>query len=80
MAARKNLRHDQKTRDKIQASQLINRLTNHALGDEEIMTNSQVNAARILLNKTIPDLSNIDLSGQVDSSVTVVRKEYKPSN
>ena len=58
MAARKNTRLDQKSRDKIQASQLINRLNKHALSDEEIMTSSQIRAAEILLKKTLPDLTN----------------------
>lgn len=63
MASRtRRIRHDADTRNKIQASQLINRLTNHALGDEEIMTQSQVNAARVLLGKVLPDLKATELS------------------
>ena len=58
MAARKNTRIDQKSRDKIQATQIIKRLNNHALSDEEIMTASQIRAAEILLKKTLPDLTN----------------------
>ena len=58
MAARKNTRIDQKSRDKIQCSQLINRLNKHALSDEEIMTASQIRAAEILLKKKLPDLTN----------------------
>jgi len=70
MAARKRrIRHDEDTRAKIQASQLINRLTNHALADEDIMSVGQVNAARILLGKILPDLkamehSTVDEDGQ----------------
>ena len=79
MAARKNrIQHDENTRKKIQASQLINRLTNHALGLEE-MENSQVRAAEILLKKILPDLSNVDFQGEVDAELKVIRKEYKPS-
>ena len=79
MAARKNrIQHDENTRKKIQASQLINRLTNHALGSEE-MENSQVRAAEILLKKILPDLSNVDFQGEVDAELKVIRKEYKPS-
>jgi len=58
MAARKNTRIDQKSRDKIQVSQLVNRLNKHALSDEEIMTSSQIRAAEILLKKKLPDLTN----------------------
>jgi hypothetical protein len=62
MAERLNKRHQQFVRDKIQASQLVNRLTNHALGKEE-MTATQVRAAEVLLKKSVPDLSATELSG-----------------
>jgi hypothetical protein len=61
MAVRKNLRHDEKTRAKIQTSQLINRLTAHALGEVEMST-SQVRAAEVLIRKTLPDLSAVDMN------------------
>ncbi len=81
MAARKNrIKQTQATRDKIQATQLINRLTNHALADEEIMTSGQVNAAKILLGKTIPDVSSVDVNANVDAELTITRKVYTPSN
>lgn len=64
MAVRKNLTQTQKTRDKIRASQLINRLTKHALGDDEIMSTSQVNAAKALLNKVLPDLKAMEHTGE----------------
>jgi hypothetical protein len=52
MAARLNPRHSDMVRSKIQASQLVNRLTDHALGNVE-MTATQVQAAKILLDKTL---------------------------
>jgi hypothetical protein len=61
MPTRKNTRIDQKTRDKIQASQIVNRLNKHILADEDIMTVSQVNAARVLLNKILPDLKSVEV-------------------
>jgi hypothetical protein len=66
MAARDRIQHDENTRKKIQASQLINRLTNHALGDEEIMTPSQVNAAKVLLGKILPDLKAMDIIADIE--------------
>ena len=64
MAARNKLTHDYKTRQKIQVSQLVNRLSNHALGKEGVdMTPTQVNAARILLGKALPDLQATEHSG-----------------
>lgn len=65
MAARVNkIRHDDETRAKIQASQLINRLTDHALGDLEL-SQTQVRSIEILLKKTLPDLSAVEHSGDM---------------
>ncbi len=61
MAARiKKIRHDENTRLKIQAAQLINRLTNHANGEVEL-TSTQVRSIEILLRKILPDLSDIKM-------------------
>jgi len=61
MAARiKKIRHDENTRLKIQAAQLINRLTSHANGEVE-MTATQVRAIEILLRKILPDLSDVKM-------------------
>ena len=63
MAARAvKIRHDEETRAKIQASQLLNRLHDHAFGEVEL-TPQQVRSIEILLKKAIPDLSAITLSG-----------------
>jgi len=76
MAARKNrIQHDENTRKKIQASQLINRLTNHILAEDDEMSQSQVNAALGLLKKTLPDLKQVDLSGELATRTTVIRKD-----
>jgi hypothetical protein len=65
MAARiKKIRHDEDTRKKIQAAQLINRLTGHAVGDVDL-TPTQVRAIEILLRKILPDLSDVRM--EVDS-------------
>lgn len=63
MAARVNKpNHDEKTKRLISASQLLNRLISHANGEIEL-TQSQVNAARIVIGKSIPDLKAVELSG-----------------
>lgn len=81
MAARTNKpEHADKTKRLIQASQLINRLNSHALGEVE-MTQSQVNAAKIVIGKVIPDLKSIELSGDADNPIAyseVVRTIVKP--
>lgn len=60
MAARLNPAHDEKTRAKIQTSQLINRLISHVNGEVEL-SSTQVRAAEVLLKKTLPDLSAVEL-------------------
>ena len=71
MAARK-LRpfHTDEIRAKIQASQLINRLTDHVFGVIEL-TPAQVSSAKILLGKSVPDLSAVQLSGTGDEGQQV---------
>lgn len=65
MAARTiKIRHDENTRAKIKTTQLINRLTNHALGKLGLEP-TQVRAIEILLKKTLPDLTSTELSGGV---------------
>ncbi len=63
MAARLNPRHQDMVRDKIQASQLINRLQNHVLGEIEL-SQTQIQAAKILLDKSVPNLQSIEHAGE----------------
>lgn len=60
--------HQDDVRRKIQTSQLINRLTDHALGLIELES-SQVRAIEILLKKTVPDLSAVELSGDAENPI-----------
>ena len=69
MAARKQLWHPDEVRRRIQASQLINRLQNHALSEKELMTPSQIQAATILLKKAMPDLSSTELVGNTEKPI-----------
>lgn len=63
MAARLRARHQDEIREKIKVSQLINVLTNHALGETE-MTSTRLKAIEILLRKSMPDLSQITGGGE----------------
>ena len=65
--------HFQKTRDKIQAANLVNRLYGIAMGEIEA-TPQQVNAAKALLNKVLPDLQSmaVDMTGSMDLGVREV--------
>jgi hypothetical protein len=50
--------HQDDVRAKIQTSQLLNRLQDHALGTLELST-SQIKAIEVLIRKTLPDLQAI---------------------
>lgn len=81
MAARtKKPLHDDKTKDRIRASQLLNRLNGHALGENE-MSMSQIQAAKIVIGKVIPDLKAVELTGKEGGPVEftkIVREIVKP--
>lgn len=65
MPARKvKIRHDDETRAKIQAAQIINRLQGCINGTVELSA-TQVSAANILLRKVLPDLTATELTGEV---------------
>lgn len=68
MAARLDPAHDERTRAKIQTSQLLNRLFSHANGEVE-MSATQVRAAEVLLKKTLPDLQSVELSSDPSKPV-----------
>lgn len=65
MAARKILHHPEEVRAKIQTSQLLNRLNDFAFSKIEL-SKSQVTAILGLLRKTLPDLSAIEVSGEIE--------------
>jgi len=68
MAARLRRSHQEDVRAKIQTSQLINRLTDHALGVVELSA-TQVRAIEILIKKTLPDLQTVELTGEGGGSI-----------
>ena len=69
MPARVNkIRHDDETRKKIQAAQIINRLQSGFNGDIELTTN-QVSIAKMLLAKVLPDLTSVDMNANVEHEV-----------
>jgi len=58
MAARiRRIGHNEKSREAIQTTQLVKRLTSHVLGKVDMST-TQVTAALGLLKKTLPDMSH----------------------
>jgi hypothetical protein len=71
MAARLRLRHQDEVREKIRASQLVNRLESHVLGEVD-MTSTQVTAALGLLRKCVPDLSDNRTELETGESLTTL--------
>lgn len=82
MAARLRPMHQDDVRAKIQTSQLINRLTDHALADKPLIDSTQVQAIRILLSKTLPDLSSVEHGGDPDNPIVheIRRRVVDPRN
>ena len=61
MATREDTVHTKRVRERIQTSQLITRLESNALGTlDNPMTSEQIQSARIVLAKSMPDLKAID--------------------
>lgn len=55
-------RHSEEIRTKIQSTQLVNALSNHVFGKNE-MSSTQIKAAEILLRKSLPDLTQVSGPG-----------------
>jgi hypothetical protein len=68
ITAKLNPRHQQLIRDKIKAGILVERLTECALGQLEL-TSQQMKAIEILLKKSVPDLSSVEMTGDADAPV-----------
>lgn len=60
MAARLRKTHQEDVRKKIQVSQLINRLTDCAMGKVEL-SSQQVQAIKVLMDKSLPNLSDVKI-------------------
>jgi hypothetical protein len=71
MAERLRKRHQDDVRVKIQASQLINVLQNHALGDGSDLSPTRMKAIELLLKKSLPDLSSTEITGDADQPVSI---------
>jgi hypothetical protein len=72
--ARKTPFLDDRVREKIQASMIVNALIDHVKGVNN-MSSTQVRAALGLLAKVLPDLRALDVSGELQHRIAVVRDE-----
>ena len=58
--------YPQKARERIKAGKIIGRLIKHVEGTIEL-SQTQIQAARILLAKALPDLTAVEHSGEIGS-------------
>jgi hypothetical protein len=72
MAARIRKHHQDEVRARIQVSQLINVLERQAFGDSEELSPTRLKAIEILLRKSLPDLSSVELSGTDGGPIRIV--------
>ena len=61
-----NKLHQEDVCKKIQVSQLLNVLQNHALGVDEELSPTRMKAIEILLRKSMPDMASVTVSGDSD--------------
>lgn len=76
MAARIRKTHQDEVRAKIQVSNLITRVQKYAngeLSDEDISPN-RLNAIKLLLNKALPDLQSVEITGDAENPLHVISK------
>jgi hypothetical protein len=73
MAARLKAKHQDDIRTKIQVSNLITRVQKYALGelDDEDISSNRLNAIKMLLAKTLPDLSSVTISGDNENPLQI---------
>ncbi|MES2635834.1 MAG: hypothetical protein V4605_00815 [Pseudomonadota bacterium] len=79
MAARLRKTHQDDVRTKIKVTELINRVQDYALGilDDEDVSSNRLNAIKLLLAKTLPDLSAVTIEGNLNSeSISKVTVEF----
>ena len=70
-------RHQEAVRGKIQASHLVTRLYKIAMGEIEAKP-EQINAAKTLLNKVLPDLQSVQVDASVETTQIVNTIELIP--
>lgn len=64
-------------RSKIQASMIVRRLSRHVAGKLDLSP-TQIAAARILLDKSVPSLSSTELTGADEGPLQVAIVRYSP--
>lgn len=77
MAPRINLRQQDQVREAIRTTQLVKRLQFFALAEKDEAGNvvdldpNRIRAIEVLLKKSLPDLSSVELTGDPDNPVRI---------
>ncbi len=76
MAARLRKTHQDDVRTKIKVTELINRVQAYALGDldDSAVSSNRLNAIKMLLNKALPDLQSVEITGDPHNPLSIVNK------
>jgi hypothetical protein len=85
MAARLRKTHQDDVRLKIKTTELINRVQAYAMGElaDEDVSSNRLNAIKLLLNKALPDLQSVEITGDEDNPIAITAIErviVKPTN
>ncbi len=77
MAARLRKTHQDDVRTKIKVTELINRVQSYALGDisDDDVSSNRLNAIKLLLNKALPDLQSVEITGDADNPLAITAIE-----
>lgn len=79
MAARVNkIRHDENTRQKIKVGNIVDRLEKLIAGEIDMKPHA-VTAALGLLRKVLPDVTSVELSGEISTSKVIRTPTISPS-
>lgn len=80
MPARINkIRHDENTRAKIKVAHLINRFQAHFDGELELSA-TQIQAGKILLDRALPILQSVEVSGEISTSKVIRAPEVSANS
>jgi hypothetical protein len=73
LAARIRKTHQDDVRKRIKVSNLLTRVQKYANGDlsDEDISPNRLNAIKLLLNKALPDLSSIQITGDPDNPIEI---------
>jgi len=77
MAKRLNAAHTEDIKRKIQTSQLVNRLQDNAMADEEFLTAGQIKSIEALLDRVLPKLKSVEVSGTGEGGAILFKTVYE---